>query len=112
MFNERAAPCAAQWGAHSPILRTHPQPDPKVERRTWGYSLPWSDYLRAAFARRARLVPALFTANHDFEQSAVAALRPIYYDYADADGAYRYKDSYLVRGNRVCADTFTDNRKF
>ena len=50
-----------QWGAHSPILRTHPQPDPHVERRAWGYSLPVSEYMRAAFSRRARLVPSLFT---------------------------------------------------
>ena len=64
-----------QWGAHSPILRTHPQPDPHVERRAWGYNLPVSGYMRAAFARRARLVPALFTANHDFETTAIAALR-------------------------------------
>ena len=84
-----------QWGAHAPILRTHPQPDPMVERRAWGYSLPWSEYMRDAFARRARLVPALFTANHDFESSAVAALRGLYYDFPSNEGAYRHKDSYL-----------------
>lgn len=84
-----------QWGAHSPILRTHPQPDPKVERRAFGYSLPWSKYMRDAFARRARLVPALFTANYDFESTAVAALRPLYYDFPQLDGAYEHKDTYL-----------------
>ena len=84
-----------QWGAHSPILRTHPQPDPHVERRAWGYNLPVSEFMRAAFARRARLVPALFTANHDFETTAIAALRPLYYDWPDSPGAYEHTDSYL-----------------
>jgi hypothetical protein len=83
-----------QWGAHSPILRTHPQPDPKVERRAWGYPLPVAEYMRAAFARRARLVPALFTANHALETTAVAALRPVYYGYPDQPGAYAYPDTY------------------
>jgi hypothetical protein len=31
-----------QWGAHSPVMRTHPLPDPRVERRAWGYALPIS----------------------------------------------------------------------
>jgi alpha-glucosidase (family GH31 glycosyl hydrolase) len=51
--------------------------------------------MRAAFARRARLVPALHTANHDAQASGVAALRPLYYDHATLDGAYRHKDTYL-----------------
>ena len=66
-----------QWGAHAPIMRTHPLPDPNVERRAWGYGLPISGYMRDAFARRARLVPALYTANHAFETSSVAALHPL-----------------------------------
>ena len=51
--------------------------------------------MRDAFARRARLVPALFTANHDFESTAVAALRPLYYDFPELDGAYAHRDSFL-----------------
>ena len=56
-----------QWGAHAPILRTHPLPDPAVERRAWGYNLPFSEYMRSAFARRAQLVPLIYTALHEFE---------------------------------------------
>ena len=37
-----------QWGAHAPILRTHPQPDPAVERRPWGHPLPYSEFMIAA----------------------------------------------------------------
>lgn len=33
-----------QWGTHAPILRTHPQPDPLVERRPYGYGLPIVQY--------------------------------------------------------------------
>jgi alpha-glucosidase (family GH31 glycosyl hydrolase) len=55
-----------QWGAHAPILRTHPQPDPKVERRPWAYSLPYADYMGDAMKRRGRLVPTLHSALERF----------------------------------------------
>ena len=62
----RKTPTAAgqdelQFGAHSPVLRTHPQPDPLMERRPWAYELPYSEHMLAAFARRAQLVPLLHT---------------------------------------------------
>ena len=84
-----------QWGAHSPILRTHPQPDPAVERRPWGYALPYSEYMRNAFARRARLVPSIYTALQRFEETGVSALHPIYYEAPDEQGAYLYNDTYI-----------------
>ena len=84
-----------QWGAHSPILRTHPQPDPKVERRPFGYPLPVSEYMRSAFARRGRLVPALFTANRKAQEASVPALRPLYHEYPEPAGAYLHRDTYL-----------------
>lgn len=83
-----------------------------MERRAWGYSLPWSDFMRDAFARRARLVPALYTANHDFESSSVAALRPLYYDYQEVDGAYEHRDTYLfVDGLLVAPVTSPQNNR-
>ena len=84
-----------QWGAHSPIMRTHPQPDPAVERRAWGYSLPYSEYMRAAFARRARLVPLIYTSLHEFEATGVSPLHPVYYDAPEAAGAYDHLDTYI-----------------
>ena len=36
--------------------------------------------MRAAFARRARLVPMIYTALHGFSQTGVSALHPVYYD--------------------------------
>jgi hypothetical protein len=35
--------------------------------------------MRDALARRARLVPLLYTALHAFEASGVSALHPVYY---------------------------------
>ncbi len=61
----------------------------------WGYSLPYSEYMRAAFARRARLVPLIYTSLHDFEATGVSPLHPVYYDAPQAAGAYEYLDTYI-----------------
>ena len=65
-----------------------------MERRAWGYDLPFSQYMHDALNRRGQLVPALYTANHAFEKSAVAALHPLYYDFPEEEGAYAHKDTY------------------
>ena len=92
-----------QWGSHAPIMRTHPLPDPKVERRAWGYSAPISGYMRDAFARRVRLVPALHTANLLAETTGVGALHPLYYEWPDLDGAYAELDTFVFVGGLVVA---------
>ena len=68
--------------------------------------------MRDAFARRGRLVPALFTANHDFENNAVAALRPIYYEWPELDGAYEHKYTFLfLDGLLVAPVTAAQNNR-
>ena len=92
-----------QWGTHAPILRTHPQPDPKVERRPYGYALPISEYMAAAMRRRARLVPLLTTHLRVFEASAVPPLRGLYVDWPQLPGAYSYNDTFLYCEHLVVA---------
>ena len=97
-----------QWGTHAPILRTHPQPDPKVERRPYGYGLPIATYLSDAMRRRARLVPLLATALHAFETSALSPLRSLYIDWPALDGAYTYNDTFLYCDLLVVAPVTTN----
>ena len=92
-----------QWGTHAPIFRTHPQPDPDVERRPYGYGLPISRYMGQAMRRRARLVPLLGTALREFETTALSPLRGLYIDWPSLDGAYAYKDTFLFCERLVVA---------
>src|SRR5579862_1228980 len=45
-----------QFGAFSPILRTHTTKNPAAERRIWAYPEPYSNILRTAFQRRYAMV--------------------------------------------------------
>ncbi|EDQ87770.1 uncharacterized protein MONBRDRAFT_26892 [Monosiga brevicollis MX1] len=84
-----------QWGSYAPILRTHPQPDPRVERRPWGWPIPLNDYMADAMRLRARHVPLLYTALQDFTYTGVSPLHGVYFDYPEEDGAYLFNDTFV-----------------
>jgi hypothetical protein len=84
-------------------MRTHPQPDPNVERRPWGYALPYSDFMETAIRRRGQLVPAIHTALEQMRTTALSPLRSLYIDWPEADGAYLFNDTYLFCNVMVVA---------
>ena len=92
-----------QWGTHAPILRTHPQPDPLVERRPYGYALPIATYMGDAMRRRGQLVPTLASALRAFETTAVSPIRGLYIDYPEQAGAYFYNDTFVFCDSMVVA---------
>eukprot|EP00041_Stephanoeca_diplocostata_P027855 m.775917 g.775917 ORF g.775917 m.775917 type:complete len:1031 (-) comp23260_c0_seq2:313-3405(-) len=92
-----------QWGTHAPILRTHPQPDPLVERRPYGYGLPIASYMSDAMRRRGRLVPFLASALRTFETTAVSPIRGLYIDHPTEAQAYLYNDTFTYCDHMVVA---------
>jgi hypothetical protein len=83
-----------QFGAFSPILRTHTTSNPDAERRLWAYPEPYSDAMRNAFQMRYALQPYLYTEARRTYDTGVAFLRPLYYDWPNADEAYTSKAEY------------------
>ncbi len=83
-----------QFGAFSPILRTHTTKNPEAERRIWAYPEPYSDIMRTAFHLRYALVPYIYTEGRRTYDTGVAFLRPLYYDWPNADQAYTSKNEY------------------
>lgn len=84
-----------QWGAHAPILRTHPQPDPRVERRPWAWPVPLSDYMEDAMRLRGRMVPMIHTALEQFSITGISPLHGVYIDHPELDGAYAFNDTFM-----------------
>lgn len=84
-----------QFGAFSPILRTHTTKNPDSERRIWAYPEPYSAILRAAFQMRYALQPYIYTEARRTYDTGVAFFRPLYYDWPEANEAYTSKDEYL-----------------
>ncbi len=92
-----------QWGALSPILRTHTTRNGNAERRIWAYPYPYAHAMRNAFLLRYRLLPYIYTSSRDTYDSGVSMLHPLYYNYPDSDDAYRFPDEYFYGKNLIVA---------
>lgn len=92
-----------QFGAFSPILRTHTTKNPESERRIWAYPEPYSEILRKSFQLRYALQPYIYTEARRTYDTGVAFFRPLYYDWPEADEAYTSKDEYLFGGQMIVA---------
>jgi alpha-glucosidase (family GH31 glycosyl hydrolase) len=92
-----------QFGAFSPILRTHTTKNPESERRIWAYPEPYSGIMRDIFHLRYAMQPYLYTeARHTYD-TGVAFLRPLYYDWPDAEESYNNKQEYVFGKDMIVA---------
>jgi hypothetical protein len=92
-----------QFGAFSPILRTHTTKNPDSERRIWAYPEPYSAILRSAYQLREAMQPYLYTEARRTYDTGVAFLRPLYYDWPEEDAAYTSKNEYLFGDEMLVA---------
>ncbi len=95
-----------QFGAFSPILRTHSSQDPKAERRIWAYPEPYSDIMRNAYHLRYSLIPYIYTEARRTYDTGVAFLHPLYYDWPESDQAYAARNEYIF-GTQILAAPIT-----
>ncbi|HEY1768105.1 MAG TPA: TIM-barrel domain-containing protein [Terracidiphilus sp.] len=92
-----------QFGAFSPILRTHTTKNPDSERRIWAYPEPYSAILRSAFQLRYALQPYIYTEARRTYDTGVAFFRPLYYDWPNEIPAYDAKGEYLFGDEMLAA---------
>jgi len=90
-----------QFGAFSPILRTHTTKNPDAERRIWAYPEPYSGIMRDVYHLRYALLPYIYTEARGTYESGVAFLHPLYYDWPEAAEAYSNKDEYVFGANMI-----------
>ena len=96
-----------QFGAFSPILRTHTTKNPSAERRIWAYPEPYSSVLRSTFQLRYALEPYLYTEARRTYDTGVAFLRPLYYEWPEEEAAYAAKGEYLFGQSMLVAPVTT-----
>ncbi len=92
-----------QFGAFSPILRTHTTKNADSERRIWAYPEPYSGIMRSTFQLRYTMIPYIYTEARRTYDTGVAFLRPLYYDWPDADPAYIARNEYQFGKNMIIA---------
>jgi len=96
-----------QFGAFSPILRTHTTKNPESERRIWAYPEPFSSILRSTFQLRYALQPYIYTEARRTYDTGVAFLRPLYYDWPTDPHSYDSKGEYVFGEQMLVAPVVT-----
>ncbi len=96
-----------QFGAFSPVLRTHTTQNPEAERRIWAYPEPYSGIMRNTFQLRYALVPYIYTEARRTYDTGVAFLLPLYYNWPEADAAYNSKNEYQFGKEMLVAPVTT-----
>ncbi len=84
-----------QYGAFSPILRTHTTKNPKAERRIWAYPTDYYTVMRDAYLLRYALIPYIYTSARETFDTGISICRPLYYDYPETKEAYSFRDEYM-----------------
>ena len=94
-----------QFGAYTPIFRTHATNNSSLERRIWKYSN--FTQLREAVRLRYKLFPYIYTAARETYDTGIGMNRPLYYDYPEDGNAYIFEDEYMFGGDMLVAPIYT-----
>jgi alpha-glucosidase len=88
-----------QWGAFSPMFRTHCSKYYNNDRRIWTYPWAYQDNLARFTRLRQSLIPYLYTAGRRTYDSGLSIVLPLYYLYPENDEAYSYSNQYFFGQN-------------
>lgn len=92
-----------QFGAYSPILRTHGSKHPEHERRVWEFADPHRSVMIDALHRRYELVPYVYTECRKGVDTGSSLVRPMYHQHPKTDDAYRATGQYQFGDELVVA---------
>jgi alpha-glucosidase (family GH31 glycosyl hydrolase) len=90
-----------QFGAFSPIMRTHGGKNPFVERRIFAYPVEDFKVMREAIRMRYAIAPYVYSQSRIAYDSAVSICHPMYYDYPKANEAYTNKQQYMFGSDMI-----------
>ncbi|TYZ59127.1 hypothetical protein PybrP1_000052 [[Pythium] brassicae (nom. inval.)] len=96
-----------QWGAFSPVFRTHSSKDASSDRRIWKYSDTYYAIARAAMVLRAALVPYVYSEAWTAHREGLSVLRGAFLDWPALDAAYNFTQQYLYGSQLLVAPVVT-----
>ena len=105
--NEESYARWVQFGATSPVLRSHSTRDAQMDRRPWTYPLWAENSMRIAFHLRSELFPYVYTSAAQSCRQTVPLDRPLYLDYPKLEPAYHNPQEYVLGDNVLAAPIVT-----
>ena len=92
-----------QFGALSPIFRTHSTKNAVLNKEIWNFRGEFFNALNNAVHLRYELNPYIYTMARKTFDSAISLCRPLYYDYPEAKEAFEFKSQYMFGDNILVA---------
>ena len=105
--NEESYARWCQFGATSPVLRSHSTRDSQTDRRPWNYPAWAENSMRASFHLRSELFPYLYTSAAQTARETVPLDRPLYFDNPRQEDAYHNAQEFLLGDNLLAAPIVT-----
>lgn len=88
-----------QFGAFSPIFRTHSSKDARIKKEVWNFPYKYSRTLTNVINLRYTLVPYIYTMARKDYDTGISLCRPMYYDYPEKSEAYSFQNEYMFGDN-------------
>lgn len=92
-----------QFGALSPIMRTHSQKSAGLNKEPWFFSKEYSDVIRRTILQRYEMAPYIYTMARKAYDEGLSLCRPMYYDYPDSKEAYEFRNEYMFGDDMLIA---------
>jgi alpha-glucosidase (family GH31 glycosyl hydrolase) len=83
-----------QFGALSPIFRTHSGKNATINKYIWNFRADYYDALTNAIRLRYELHPYIYTMARKAYDTGISLCRPLYYDYPEEKAAYQDSSEY------------------
>lgn len=92
-----------QFGALSPIMRTHSQKGANLNKEPWVFSKEYCDVLRETIRQRYVMAPYVYTMARKSYDEGLSLCRPLYYDYPESKEAYDFRSEYMFGDEMLVA---------
>ncbi len=84
-----------QFGALSPILRSHSTKDAAIHKEPWLLPAEYTDIVRDIIQQRRQMIPYIYTMARKAHDEGLSLCRPLYYDWPDCPEAYSFRNEYM-----------------
>ncbi|WP_342646881.1 TIM-barrel domain-containing protein [Mucilaginibacter sp. CSA2-8R] len=92
-----------QFGALSPIFRTHSTKSASLNKEVWNFQGEYYDALSNAIRLRYQLAPYIYTMARKTYDTGLSLCRPLYYDDPETKEAYENPSEYMFGDNLLVA---------
>ena len=92
-----------QWGAFSPVMRTHSSKSSSLNKEPWVFADEYRDAIRDAVLWRYAMVPYIYTMARKATDEGLSLLRPMYYHYPEASEVFDFGNQYMFGDDMLIA---------